>query len=617
MIFNLKLKTSTYVWGIISIIICYQVFSEPIPNPFTWDLFGYYVYLPATFIYNDIDISDISIYEQLHQKYFISDTFYQLYSYNDDGRIMTRYPIGLAIMFSPFFFIGHWIAAIMGYPQDGFSAPYVYSVTIGAVMYIIGSIWILKKILLTYFKDYIVAITLLCLVFGTNYWARITLSTVDPHNLLFFLYASVILATIKWHKNSSIINTILLGGSLGLLIATRQTEIIACAIPVLWGLKNIKKFPIHIFKIIREKYKMIILAILLASFPIVLQMLYWHALTDSFVVYSYSNNHGEGLNLSSPFIFEVLFSYRKGWVLYTPLTIFGIIGFYFLYRKDKQTFLAITVVFILFFYLASAWNNWWYAGSFGQRSMIQSYPLIMIPFAAFLSATLRIGRLKWFIYCIILGGVGLNIFQTWQYKRGILPLDRITKAYYWDVFGQTTSPTQEQNDKLSYNFNLSFEESNKKYHYENDTVYMKSYGNENLNDTLVSNNDSNWLAIDKGVEFNGIVDLNYKELIENYAHVWLEVSCEVSSENFHQTKPILVTTMKYKDKNYAYKAIEFNRDTLVDNEWYTLKSLFLLPEIVRTKNDLFQTYLWIPQNEVDLKIRNVIIKRFYQPIEKK
>ena len=96
---------------------------------------------------------------------------------------------------------------------------------------------------------------------------------------------------------------------------------------------------------------MIILAILLASFPIVLQMLYWHALTDSFVVYSYSNNHGEGLNLSSPFIFEVLFSYRKGWVLYTPLTIFGIIGFYFLYRKDKQTFLAITVVFILFFFI--------------------------------------------------------------------------------------------------------------------------------------------------------------------------------------------------------------------------------------------------------------------------
>jgi len=37
-------------------------------NPFTWDTFGYYLYLPMSFIHNDLGISDFSILENVKKE---------------------------------------------------------------------------------------------------------------------------------------------------------------------------------------------------------------------------------------------------------------------------------------------------------------------------------------------------------------------------------------------------------------------------------------------------------------------------------------------------------------------------------------------------------------------
>ncbi|MEZ4829119.1 MAG: hypothetical protein R3C61_22970 [Bacteroidia bacterium] len=40
-------------------------------------------------------------------------------------------------------------------------------------------------------------------------------------------------------------------------------------------------------------------------------------------------------------------------------------------------------------YVVFAWEVWWYGGSFGARRLVQSYAILILPFAAFVTAMLR------------------------------------------------------------------------------------------------------------------------------------------------------------------------------------------------------------------------------------
>ena len=35
--------------------------------------------------------------------------------------------------------------------------------------------------------------------------------------------------------------------------------------------------------------------------------------------------------------------------------------------------------------MTAAWDIWWYGGSFGQRALIQAYPVLLFPIAALLT----------------------------------------------------------------------------------------------------------------------------------------------------------------------------------------------------------------------------------------
>jgi hypothetical protein len=60
----LKNKLSTFVAGLIilSMVVCkYRALKERDevnPYPIAWDVYGYYLYLPATFIYDDLGLEN-------------------------------------------------------------------------------------------------------------------------------------------------------------------------------------------------------------------------------------------------------------------------------------------------------------------------------------------------------------------------------------------------------------------------------------------------------------------------------------------------------------------------------------------------------------------------------
>jgi len=104
----------------------------------SWDVLGYYLYLPATFIYHQPLLRDIEWLKKVNQEKDLTGTLYMV-SANGEGQPIYFFLMGMALFYLPFFFIGHVSALMLGFPPDGFSLPYQYALVIGGIIYTIIS----------------------------------------------------------------------------------------------------------------------------------------------------------------------------------------------------------------------------------------------------------------------------------------------------------------------------------------------------------------------------------------------------------------------------------------------------------------------------------------------
>jgi hypothetical protein len=61
-------RWSLFIALAVILYICTWPFYNYWLNPFTWDTFGYYLYLPMSLIHNDLGISDFSILEEVKRE---------------------------------------------------------------------------------------------------------------------------------------------------------------------------------------------------------------------------------------------------------------------------------------------------------------------------------------------------------------------------------------------------------------------------------------------------------------------------------------------------------------------------------------------------------------------
>jgi hypothetical protein len=199
-----------------------------------WDALGYYQYLPAIFIYEDITRQDWL--GPIDSTYHVVGTggLYQVMDL-DNGNRATKYLCGVAEMQLPFFLIGHWSAGVLGYPKDGFSPPYQWAIAFSPLVYCILALFLLRLVLKRYYCDAVVALTLLMLVLATNAIQYISVDNAQSHGYLFALYSLVLWGTIKWHEAPRIRHAVLIGAIIGLAAVARPTEAIMLFIPLLWN----------------------------------------------------------------------------------------------------------------------------------------------------------------------------------------------------------------------------------------------------------------------------------------------------------------------------------------------------------------------------------------------
>ncbi|UBM63274.1 hypothetical protein LA303_04700 [Candidatus Sulfidibacterium hydrothermale] len=400
-----------------------------------WDVIDYYGYLPAAFIYHDITLKFKDHYNG--EKHFVIWA-----QKTATGNYVFKMTMGVSVMVSPFFFVANAVAGHLGYNTGGYSLPYRFAIVVAGLFYLMLGLLFLAKVLRRFFTETVTGIIVLSLGLGTNLFWYSTFEPGMSHVYTFFLASVFIYLTILWYQKPSVFITVLLGAVTGLLTLIRPVNVLFILFFILFQVKDVETLKNRLLLFWNTKSRLLLMVIM--GFLVLLpQFVYWKTVTGHWIYYSYGK---EGFFFLHPQIVNVLFSFRKGWFVYTPVMIFAVIGIYFLYKKYKSFFLPVLSLLIVYLYVVSSWWCWWYGGSLGQRELIDIYPFMALPLAAFTESILRLKKPLDYIFSVLFGAsVLLGTFYNVQYYYGSIHWDSMTRAAWFNSFGRIHPSAQFKN----------------------------------------------------------------------------------------------------------------------------------------------------------------------------
>ena len=435
-----KNKTSIFFLFLCYLIMAYTAFihhprweGTDTEATISWDASGYYMYLPAFFIYDDI--KECKFKDSILAKYKPTPNFQQAFIHEPTGNYVMKYSVGQALIMYPFFLIADsWAKQSSEYLPDGFSYPYQKCIGIGMFLIALIGLFFLRKVLLHYFKDGTVGIVLLLYVIGTNYLNYSSVDQAMTHNALFTIYALLVWFTIRFYESNKWKFAILIGLLTGLATLIRPTEILSLIIPMLWGVSSKEDFQNRLV-FIRQHFSNYFIAAFLFGSIVFIQPLYWHYATGEWIVYSYQD---QGFSWLKPHIWDYAMSYRCGWIRYCPMMILPFLGLYFLYKKKKSNRWAVILYVALAFYITTAWDVWDYGGT-GGRAMVQHYVILAFPFASLIEwiNTKKLLRIGFYALTILLAYLNIWAFRA---GSGNIQVMGASRQYYWATVGRWSAP---------------------------------------------------------------------------------------------------------------------------------------------------------------------------------
>lgn len=386
------------------------------------DAIHYYGYLPAVILHQDMTFKYVDTLTYTSAK-GMQFNFLTL----EDGRRHFKMWAGEAVMLSPFFLLGHAMASINGEMTHGYGPSYYWSIALGAWIYLgLGLLCIRAILRRLKFKDFIVALTILLLGLGTNLMYYASIEMAMSHVYSFFLMAFFLLLSLRLLEKPTVWRGIITGLVLGLIVLTRPTNFIVVVIPLFWGVHSMETFRERLGLLFKE-WIVVLLAAVAFGCIVAIQPILWYWGTGEWLISSYGN---EQFFWSDPQISKVLFSFRKGWFIYTPVLLLIIPGLLLKWRTYGGYQLPIFLFVLLNIYIISSWWCWWFGGSIGHRAFIDSYALLSIPLAIALSVLFQ----KWWM--VLTGGamgavLVFNFRIHDRYQEGILHYDSMSEKAFW------------------------------------------------------------------------------------------------------------------------------------------------------------------------------------------
>lgn len=386
--------------------------AEPIRS----DGWGYYSYLPAVFDYKDLTFSFSSNPANMNVSVW-KDAL---------GHYINKYPVGTAVLESPFFIIVDMACKIFAKElATGYSVPYQVAVLVSTTTYFISGLIFLNKILSRFYSKRVVLWTLVSMCYATNLFHYATYDAAFSHIYSFFLCTLFVWLVMECENNqySKKIN-FSMGLCAGLILITRNPNIVILLFYLLYEVKN-RKDLVYRVKTIFNPSK-IYWNIAGGIIPVMIQCWYWVIVSGKMVIRSYSS--AETFNWLLPHITEVLFSVSKGLLFYSPIIGIAYMGFG-LAKKYNLPFYGLLSTVLVHLYITSAWDCWQYGGSYGQRPFVDIYVFYAILLGCVYYHLENVNKTS-SAFSLLIPIIFINIYFVVKfmlaYWHGILPFSNAT-----------------------------------------------------------------------------------------------------------------------------------------------------------------------------------------------
>jgi hypothetical protein len=407
--------------------VCLFLVSLPAVTPriYSSDEIQYYSYLRSLWFDHDLSFENEYRYFYDHDV-ARSDGFHETFleRRTDTGRRINFGTIGCAILWSPFYAVGHVASTIVGAPRDGFSKPYVAAVAYGSALY--G------------FLAIVLAIRCAARLGLNGFAAGIAVWLGTP--LLFYMYVAppfshacsaftVALFTYVWLRvrdGWSPQGLAALGAAGALMAMTREQDVFFAVAPALdWALSAIggrrtedggrpddaNRGSRWIGVLTAAVCFLAVYAPQLAAYKLVNGHFGPHA--------SVANK----MKWYAPHALQVLVSAEHGYFVWTPLALIALAG---LLRRNRVCACLILMA-VLQVYVGGSVDSWTVAGGFGQRRFVALTAVLVIGLAQ-LQASCSGRRGRRTLGAVAALAVYWNIALTAEFAVGLMDRQRLEPA---------------------------------------------------------------------------------------------------------------------------------------------------------------------------------------------
>lgn len=336
-------------------------------------------------------------------------------------------PMGTAVLWLPFYLVGHLVALLLqnvnpAFAANGVSTPYIYAVCIGSVFYGWAGMYLAYRVARHYYDEAIAIGAALVILFATNAVYYLYVAPAFSHAASIF--ASSLFVYVWWRTRESRARGnwkpwLALGASGGLMTMVREQEAVFFVIPLVEG-------GFLAYRVLRSqaKFKELVkwgvgaLVMVGGALLVFLPQLYaYRVLNGNFLP---ARNVTDKFTWDGNHILDVLFSNFHGLFTWTPVVLFAVVGLIFLWRKDKLLAAAFLITFAVETYLLGSFSTWFGGAAFGGRRFINCTVLFVVGLAAFA------GALQTRVPRPILAGAGAllvlwNLFFIIQFVTGMVP----------------------------------------------------------------------------------------------------------------------------------------------------------------------------------------------------
>ncbi|GJL77335.1 MAG: hypothetical protein NPINA01_03240 [Nitrospinaceae bacterium] len=373
---------------------------------------GYYAYLRSLFFDGDLD--------------FINERHYaHAEKLTPTGYVFNNWQIGQALLFSPFFIIGHALAllyAALGYPValDGYSAPYLLATAVASGTWLLAGLILVYHLARKIASDRVAWITALSIWLASPLLYFTFIRQRMAHTLEFAISALLIVSWLHWRKSNDLLKQAVLGGILGLLCMVRVINVAffaLIAVDLLVILGRDKTSPVS------KKVKDYCLRVAAFSCGFLLlmlpQLVCWYKLNGIPLPPRHLHFAGEGLAGFDPVAYlknlsSLLFDPKWGLILSMPVAMAGFFGLFIKSELLKDIRLALLAYLAGIFSIILLYPE--DSASYGHRHLVSALPVLALGLARLLEWCFGKKGLWPLAMSFVIVGVAAQYFMIAQYK---------------------------------------------------------------------------------------------------------------------------------------------------------------------------------------------------------